>query len=62
MTAHTRVNQDSLKTIKACLTAAKDALSQGRSVVVDNTNISVDVRKTWVDFARENKVDVSMYN
>lgn len=48
-----RVNQDLLKTRAKCLAVAKEALQQGKSVVVDNTNPTKDVRALWTQLARD---------
>lgn len=65
---HERVNQDSLKTFAKCKKAAKGAIQNGKSVVIDNTNGSVEVRvspladkqtrKKWIDLASEVKVPI----
>ena len=47
-----RVNQDTLKTIEQCEAAARDALVRGQSVVVDNTNLTRELRARWTKLAR----------
>lgn len=53
-----RVNQDILKSRERCIKVAKEHLTVGASVVVDNTNADVDTRAHWVHLAREFKVAV----
>lgn len=62
MLGHQRVNQDGLGSLKACLEAARGALRSGRSVVVDNTNLSRTTRKEWVSLAAEFGVKVSHWS
>ena len=50
---HTRVNQDTLKTLGKCRQAAAHALGQGHSIVIDATNSRKELRKDWVRFLRE---------
>ena len=64
---YVRVNRDSLGSMEKCLQYAKQTLSvtagtEGRkSVVVDNTNTEVAVRRRWVSLAKEMNVEVSTY-
>ena len=58
-----RVNQDTLKTFAKCKKAAKGMIQNGKSVVIDNTNGSVEVRiaqirRKWIDLASELKVPI----
>lgn len=46
-----RINQDTLKTRPACLKAAREALSAGKSVVIDNTNAKKAQRAEWLSLA-----------
>eukprot|EP01038_Epipyxis_sp_PR26KG_P008888 gene8888-11987_t len=55
---YVRVNQDTLKTFEKCLETAKKYLNQNRSVCVDNTNMKRDVRKTWIDVAKQCNVKI----
>lgn len=45
---YVHVNQDELKTRERCLKKVEQALSEGKKVVVDNTNPSRDVRKLYI--------------
>ncbi|KAK3591259.1 hypothetical protein CHS0354_010624 [Potamilus streckersoni] len=47
------INRDTLGTMSKCIKAAKDALSKGSSVVVDNTNPSADARSAFVKLGEE---------
>ncbi|KAJ3281482.1 hypothetical protein HK104_011446 [Borealophlyctis nickersoniae] len=47
------INQDTLKTRDKCVKACRDALKQGKSVVIDNTNPEKATRKLYVDAAKE---------
>jgi len=53
-----RVNQDTLGTIQKCHAAAREAVAQQRSVVVDNTNLKVETRQGWIELARSLNVPI----
>ena len=53
-----RVNQDLLKTRDRCLKVARDYLTAAESVVVDNTNASVETRAHWIKLAHEFKIPI----
>ncbi|TQV95143.1 hypothetical protein V2A60_009792 [Cordyceps javanica] len=53
-----RVNQDTLKTREKCIQAAKELLSEGLSVAVDNTNADPSTRKIWIDLAKSYNVPI----
>ncbi|CBK24580.2 uncharacterized protein [Blastocystis hominis] len=53
-----RVNQDTLKTLPKCIQFATKWLKQKVSVVVDNTNPSRDIRRKWIQLARQCRVPV----
>lgn len=46
------VNQDTLKTRPKCLSTVEAALLEGKSVVVDNTNPSKEVRREYLDLVK----------
>lgn len=50
---YVRINQDTLKTRQKCLSVAKEALAEGKSVCVDNTNANIETRNHWLSLARE---------
>lgn len=53
---YVHVNRDSLGTWQKCVSACKDALSRGKSVVVDNTSPTKEVRKRYIDCAKQANV------
>jgi bifunctional polynucleotide phosphatase/kinase len=46
-------HRDTCKTKEKCVKACKAALAQGKSVVIDNTNASTELRKLYIDCAEE---------
>ncbi|CAO1616649.1 unnamed protein product [Parajaminaea phylloscopi] len=55
-----RVNRDTLKSMDRCLSVAKQALSDGKSVVVDNTNPALSSRRPFLDLARQSNKQVRL--
>lgn len=53
-----RVNQDILKSRDKCIAVAKEYLADQQSVVVDNTNADLDVRKHWINLAKALEVPI----
>lgn len=51
--SYARVNRDELGSMDACLSAARAALREGRSVVVDNVNMNKASRKPWASLVKE---------
>ncbi len=47
---YVRVNQDSLGTRKKCETACRQALSRGKSVIIDRCNFDATQREHWLKF------------
>jgi bifunctional polynucleotide phosphatase/kinase len=45
------VNQDTLGSRAKCLALTEKALSQKQTVVIDNTNINMEQRKDYINFA-----------
>jgi len=58
---YVHVNRDTLKDQNKCLNATKEALSQGKSVVVDNTNPSKQVRETYINLAKQKKIPIRCF-
>lgn len=58
---YARVNRDTLKTPAKCLQAAKAALDDGKSVVIDNTNGSVAKRAEWINLADKYGIPVRCF-
>lgn len=50
------INQDTLKTAAKCLKVCETELKAGKSVVIDNTNPSAEVRKKYIDIAKKYNV------
>lgn len=55
-----RVNQDTLKTRDKCMKAAREAIENGESVVVDNTNADIETRAAWIGLAKKLNVPVRL--
>ncbi|KAL1947501.1 hypothetical protein VTO73DRAFT_13225 [Trametes versicolor] len=53
---YVHVNQDTLKTRDKCVKAAEQALADGKSVVVDNTNRDKATRKLYIALAKKHNV------
>ena len=53
-----RVNNDTLKTKEKCMKVCKELLVDGKSVVIDNTNPTADVRKRYIDIAKSLKIPI----
>ncbi|XP_061169091.1 bifunctional polynucleotide phosphatase/kinase-like [Saccostrea echinata] len=50
---YTAINRDTLGTMDKCLKACKEALSKGKSVIVDNTNPREDARQPFTQLAKK---------
>lgn len=55
---YVRVNQDILKSLKACVGAVEEALSSKKSVAIDATNIDRKTRSGWIDIGKKHDVPV----
>jgi bifunctional polynucleotide phosphatase/kinase len=55
------INRDSLGTAEKCVKNAKEAISQGKSVVIDNTNPDVASRAKYIAVAKQYKVKVRCF-
>ena len=53
---YTRVNQDTLGTKEECLKLCEKSLKKGKSVVIDNTNATNNVRRGYLEIAKTFKV------
>jgi len=56
--SYVRVNRDTLGTASKCLKATREALQNGKSVVIDNTNPSQKARAGYVDIAQKSDVPI----
>jgi len=59
--SYIQVNQDTLKTKEKCVKACGDALSQGSSVVIDNTNPTATDRALYITLANQRGVPVRCF-
>lgn len=50
---HVRINRDTLKTKAKCLKRAREALQNGKSVVIDNLNAKKKDRKEYLDLIKD---------
>lgn len=55
------ISQDTLKTPAKCKAVAKEALNEGLSVVIDNTNGSAATRAEYIALARAKDVPVRCF-
>eukprot|EP01080_Neovahlkampfia_damariscottae_P005881 gene5881-9709_t len=56
------VNRDTLKTVQKCEKVAREALENGKSVVVDNTNPGVSARAGFIAIAKEKRIPVRCFH
>ncbi|TEB36065.1 PNK3P-domain-containing protein [Coprinellus micaceus] len=59
---YVHINQDTLKTRQKCVKAVEEAVKEGRSCVVDNTNRDKATRKFYVDLARKEGISVRCFH
>ena len=52
------INQDELNTLTKCINLTKTELNLGKSVVIDNTNPSIETRQKYIKIAKNNKVSI----
>ena len=69
---HYRINQDELKTSQKCIDKAFEVINREktsvdvsgasitnkRSLVIDNTNITLAARKLWIEFAQKHEIPI----
>jgi len=58
---YVHVNRDTLKTKEKCIKVAKQALDEGSSVVVDNTNPSLEARGEFLALAKKHKIQARCF-
>eukprot|EP00049_Salpingoeca_infusionum_P006210 m.103181 g.103181 ORF g.103181 m.103181 type:complete len:166 (+) comp13231_c0_seq2:152-649(+) len=51
-----RISQDELGSRQRCIDAAHEALSQGKSVIIDRTNLTESQRVPWIELAIEHGI------
>lgn len=52
------INQDTLKTKQKCMTLFKEYIKNKKSVVIDNTNLTKETRKIFIDVCKKENVQV----
>ncbi|KAH9925332.1 PNK3P-domain-containing protein [Fomitopsis serialis] len=55
---YVHVNQDTLRTRDKCVKAVQEAIQEGKSCVVDNTNRNAETRRHYVDLAKKFSVPI----
>ncbi|EPT06187.1 hypothetical protein FOMPIDRAFT_1027013 [Fomitopsis schrenkii] len=55
---YVHINQDTLRTREKCVKAAAEALLEGKSCVVDNTNRNADTRRHYVELAKKHSIPI----
>ncbi|KAJ2916023.1 hypothetical protein MD484_g4408, partial [Candolleomyces efflorescens] len=55
---YTHVNQDTLKTRPKCIAAVQEAVKNGHSCVIDNTNRNAATRKFYIDVAKKHNLPI----
>lgn len=55
---YTYINQDTLGTPGKCKKVCLESLTEGKSVYVDNTNLSTNTRKQYIDMSKKTKIPV----
>jgi len=58
---YVHINRDTLGTWQKCVSACRDALSRGKSVVIDNTSPTKEVRKRYIDCAKQFKIPIRCF-
>ncbi|KAI9598403.1 polynucleotide kinase 3 phosphatase-domain-containing protein [Syncephalis fuscata] len=58
---YVHINQDNLRTKQRCSATAKEALSNGKSVVIDNTNPAMETRRDYIQLARDHGAKVRCF-
>ncbi|CAO3590169.1 unnamed protein product [Absidia cylindrospora] len=58
---YTYVNQDTLKTKAKCMKACEESLTSDKSVVIDNTNGTVDARADFIKIAQKHDIPVRCF-
>ncbi|RCI14507.1 hypothetical protein L249_7013 [Ophiocordyceps polyrhachis-furcata BCC 54312] len=53
-----RINQDTLKSREKCIRTGRELLSDGCSVVIDNTNADPETRAIWVGLAKKSGIPI----
>uniref|UniRef100_A0AC35U940 Bifunctional polynucleotide phosphatase/kinase n=1 Tax=Rhabditophanes sp. KR3021 TaxID=114890 RepID=A0AC35U940_9BILA len=56
------INRDTLNTQVKCLTIANQMIEEGRSVVIDNTNMNAVSREKYIDLAKTHKISIRCFH
>ncbi len=57
----TYINMDTLKTAAKCVSVTNTALKEGKSVVIDNTNVSIANRLIYINIAKKNNINIRCF-
>jgi len=49
------INYDTCRDVKKCITTVLDAINEGKSIVIDNTNPNIEARHKYISLAIDNK-------
>lgn len=55
---YVHINQDTLKTVSKCISLTKKEIKNGKSIIIDNTNSSQDIRHKYIQLALENNINI----
>lgn len=58
---YVHVNRDHLGTWQKCVSACQEALLRGKSVVIDNTSPTKEVRRRYIDCAKQAKIQIRCF-
>lgn len=61
LSSYERVNNDTLKTPAKCISVAEKTLSEKKSVVIDNTNVTLEQRNRYLPLAKKYNVPVRCF-
>ncbi len=52
------INQDKLKTLQKCLSLTKKEINNKKSIIIDNTNPSIETRQKYIKIAKDNNISI----
>jgi len=58
---YVHVNQDTFKTKEKCIKIARESVESGKSVIIDNTNPTADVRSNYVQIAEKQGIPIRCF-
>lgn len=61
LSSYERISQDKLGTADKCIKACQQALSAGRSAVIDNTNKTLEQRSRYTSIAKALKIPIRIF-